>query len=153
MIVEMLNKSTINEIITHCSIKWHYWKYCILCSDLRIPFPTRRQAEIAYDVLRIDPEPKRSLVTKQLQLESNEIVAWVSLICTKCVPIQSQIESMFNFIFYCSILYIFQIIFGWTSKTRSCRIECFLWFDYFVHWNNAKIRPASAQFRLRMTQT
>lgn len=47
----------------------------IYFSDLRIPFPTRRQAEIAYDVLRIDPEPKRSGVTKKLQLESNDLIA------------------------------------------------------------------------------
>lgn len=47
----------------------------IYFSDLRIPFPTRRHAEIAYDVLRIDPEPKRSGVTKKLQLESNDLIA------------------------------------------------------------------------------
>ncbi|XP_031625401.1 EKC/KEOPS complex subunit LAGE3 [Contarinia nasturtii] len=46
--------------------------------DLKIPFPTRRQAEIAYDVLRIDPEPKRSAVTKQLKLVSNDIIATFS---------------------------------------------------------------------------
>lgn len=45
---------------------------------MKIPFPTERQAQIAYDVLRIDPEPPRSAVTKQLQLESNQLIAYVN---------------------------------------------------------------------------
>ncbi|XP_055304534.1 EKC/KEOPS complex subunit LAGE3 [Sitodiplosis mosellana] len=55
--------------------------------DLRIPFPSRRQAEIAYDVLRIDAEPKRSAVTKQLQLESNDIIVSFSAVQAKQVRV------------------------------------------------------------------
>lgn len=39
--------------------------------SIKIPFPSKRQAEIAYDVLRIDAEPKRSAVRKTLELEEN----------------------------------------------------------------------------------
>lgn len=38
---------------------------------ISIPFPTNRAAQIAYDVLRIDVEPKRSQVKKALSLENN----------------------------------------------------------------------------------
>lgn len=40
---------------------------------LNIPFPSTRIAEIVYDVLRIDPEPKRGGVKKQLELNGNFI--------------------------------------------------------------------------------
>ncbi|XP_052888882.1 EKC/KEOPS complex subunit LAGE3 [Anopheles moucheti] len=38
---------------------------------LKIPFPTKREAEIAYDVLRVDTEPKRSFINKLIKLEEN----------------------------------------------------------------------------------
>ncbi|XP_049294774.1 uncharacterized protein LOC125769868 [Anopheles funestus] len=38
---------------------------------LKIPFPTRRLAEAAYDVLRVDSEPKRSFIYKVIKLEEN----------------------------------------------------------------------------------
>lgn len=57
------------------------WKKCayFIFSDVKIPFPTERHAQIAYDVLRIDPEPPRSAVTKQLQLNSNQLIAYVNI--------------------------------------------------------------------------
>lgn len=36
-----------------------------------IPFPTHLQAQIAYDVLRIDGEPKRNQVRKTFTLNEN----------------------------------------------------------------------------------
>ncbi|CAG9809697.1 unnamed protein product [Chironomus riparius] len=36
-----------------------------------IPFPTNRAAQIAYDVLRIDPEPKRNHIKKEYVLDDN----------------------------------------------------------------------------------
>ncbi|XP_053668297.1 uncharacterized protein LOC128718702 [Anopheles marshallii] len=38
---------------------------------LKIPFPTKRHAEIAYEVLRVDSEPKRSFINKLIKLEEN----------------------------------------------------------------------------------
>lgn len=39
--------------------------------DIEIPFQNSRIAEIAYDVLRVDKEPKRSGVTKDLSVKEN----------------------------------------------------------------------------------
>jgi len=41
--------------------------------DLELPFATERIAEIVYDVLRVDGEPKRSGVVKVLSLESKTV--------------------------------------------------------------------------------
>lgn len=45
----------------------------VLRRSLNIPFPTVRQAQIAYDVLRIDPEPTRSAVHKELRLDGSQL--------------------------------------------------------------------------------
>jgi len=39
-------------------------------SDLSTTFPSAREAEIAYAVLAVDPEPKRSQVKKELKLNN-----------------------------------------------------------------------------------
>lgn len=41
---------------------------------LEIPFPSTRAAQIAYDVLRIDAEPKRNHVSKSIVLEEGDIL-------------------------------------------------------------------------------
>ncbi|XP_066591045.1 EKC/KEOPS complex subunit Lage3 [Prorops nasuta] len=41
--------------------------------QLRIPFPNAIEAEIAYRVLKVDKEPPRSNVIKEMKLEGNEI--------------------------------------------------------------------------------
>jgi len=46
--------------------------------SIKIPFPTRRQAETAYDVLRVDEEPRRSAVFKTLSLDDNKLVIYFS---------------------------------------------------------------------------
>ncbi|XP_050090076.1 EKC/KEOPS complex subunit Lage3 [Anopheles aquasalis] len=37
--------------------------------SLRIPFPSKRHAEVAFDALRVDSEPHRSFVKKTLKLD------------------------------------------------------------------------------------
>ncbi|XP_052861790.1 EKC/KEOPS complex subunit LAGE3 [Anopheles cruzii] len=39
--------------------------------SLRIPFPSRRHAEIAFDALRVDSEPHRSFVAKTIKHEGD----------------------------------------------------------------------------------
>ena len=39
--------------------------------NISIPFPTKRAAQIAYDVLRIDAEPKRNHIKKEYELNDN----------------------------------------------------------------------------------
>lgn len=41
-----------------------------------MPFPSARLAEIAYQVLRVDAEPKRSGVTKELQVKNTILEAY-----------------------------------------------------------------------------
>lgn len=38
---------------------------------IEVPFPTERHADIVYQVLRVDAEPKRSEVKKSLELQNN----------------------------------------------------------------------------------
>jgi len=42
---------------------------------LVIPFKTEKEAEIAYNSLRVDPEPKRSQVDKKVSFEGNKLIA------------------------------------------------------------------------------
>lgn len=46
--------------------------------SIKIPFPTRRQAEVAYDVLRVDEEPRRGGVFKTLSLEDSKLIVYFS---------------------------------------------------------------------------
>lgn len=47
------------------------------CSTVEVPFPSARLAEIAYHVLRVDGEPKRSGVSKELIVKNNILEAYV----------------------------------------------------------------------------
>lgn len=38
---------------------------------VNVPFPTKRAAQIAYDVLRVDAEPKRNHIKKSYELNEN----------------------------------------------------------------------------------
>lgn len=51
--------------------------------NIDVPFPTSRSAQIAYDVLRIDPEPKRGGVQKNFEINENILKMWV-LILINC---------------------------------------------------------------------
>lgn len=46
----------------------------IINVKIAIPFPTSRSAQIAYDVLRIDPEPKRNHIEKKYELSEENIL-------------------------------------------------------------------------------
>lgn len=41
--------------------------------DIKVPFPSSRYAEIAYNTLRVDKEPKRGGCRKSLFLNNNEL--------------------------------------------------------------------------------
>ncbi len=41
--------------------------------DLSVPFETSRDAEIAFEALRVDAEPKRGGVEKQLSVDGNVV--------------------------------------------------------------------------------
>ena len=44
-------------------------------SVLTAPFPSAAEANIAFNSLRVDPEPRKSLVTKQLSVDQNQLIA------------------------------------------------------------------------------
>lgn len=46
---------------------------------INVPFPTQRSAQIAYDVLRIDTEPKRNSVKKTFAIDDNILKVWVEI--------------------------------------------------------------------------
>lgn len=43
--------------------------------SLEVPFRTRRHAEIVCNSLRVDPEPRRSGLEKELSVKDNSLVA------------------------------------------------------------------------------
>ena len=45
--------------------------------ELCVPFENGSDAEVAYQSLVVDPEPRRSGVTKVLRVESNTLLVWV----------------------------------------------------------------------------
>ncbi|XP_065894713.1 EKC/KEOPS complex subunit LAGE3-like [Dysidea avara] len=43
--------------------------------DITIPFPSTAEATIAYNSLRVDPEPRRSVVSKLLSVNQRQLTA------------------------------------------------------------------------------
>ncbi|XP_018329404.1 uncharacterized protein LOC108739831 isoform X2 [Agrilus planipennis] len=42
--------------------------------EIKVPFPTKRVAQIVYDVLRVDKEPRRSQVNKELSVKDRILI-------------------------------------------------------------------------------
>lgn len=113
-------------------------------SDVKIPFPTERHAQIAYDVLRIDPEPNRSAVSKQLQLESNHVIAYA-----KSTDIMILVHTHALHSNHILILISFmQIVFGRPSQADSRRCERISRGHHFMHRDYATIWTTVCQIRL-----
>lgn len=68
--------------------------------DLKIPFPSERHAEIAYDVLRIDAEPRRSAVTKTLKLDGQQIL--VNFSANQAKHVRVGVNSFFEALILCT---------------------------------------------------
>lgn len=62
--------------------------------DISVPFPSTRQAEIAYQVLRVDKEPSRGGVTKKLTLKDNLLE--VSFSGTEARKVRVGLTSFFE---------------------------------------------------------
>jgi len=58
-----------------CSIlkKLHRRFLVFRCREFEIPFPSSTEAEIAYNSLKVDSEPKRGSTIKLLTLEGNKL--------------------------------------------------------------------------------
>jgi len=59
-----------------------------------VPFPSERQAEIVYKTLRVDPEPKRSLLTKKLTLDGAVLHAHFS--CVEPATMRVSVGAFFD---------------------------------------------------------
>ena len=66
-------------------------------SVLVAPFPSPEEANIAFNSLRVDPEPRKSLVSKQLSVDQNQLIAYVYT---------SIIMYVLKAIFMCTLTYI-----------------------------------------------
>ncbi|OAD61897.1 L antigen family member 3 [Eufriesea mexicana] len=62
--------------------------------NLSIPFPSSREAEIVYQVLRVDKEPSRGSITKNLTLDNNLLKVVIS--GTEVRKIRVALTSFFD---------------------------------------------------------
>nr|XP_034183181.1 EKC/KEOPS complex subunit LAGE3 [Osmia lignaria] len=65
-----------------------------LSVNLSIPFPSAREAEIAYQVLRVDQEPSRGGSTKDLTLKNNILQVLIS--GTEARKVRVALTSFFD---------------------------------------------------------
>lgn len=65
-------------------------------SELKFPFGTPLEAETVYNVLRVDPEPKRNFVTKQLNLDASTNTVTVKFTGDTAKNIRTAITSFFE---------------------------------------------------------
>lgn len=63
-----------------------------LKATITVPFPSIREADIAYQVLRVDPEPKRSGVQKDIQVERDTLT--VNLFAPKAQQLRVAVTSL-----------------------------------------------------------
>ncbi|XP_017875330.1 EKC/KEOPS complex subunit LAGE3 [Ceratina calcarata] len=65
-----------------------------LSVNLSIPFPSKREAEIAYEVLRVDKEPSRGSVIKNLTVDNN--LVHISISGTEARKVRVALTSFFD---------------------------------------------------------
>lgn len=65
-----------------------------LSACVRVPFPSEREAEIAYNSLRVDPEPKRSMCSKKMTLDAS--VLQVDFCAKEARQLRVALNSFFD---------------------------------------------------------
>ncbi|CAF0795126.1 unnamed protein product [Brachionus calyciflorus] len=73
----------------------------ILNAQLTIPFANEKHAKIVYETLRVDQEPRKNLIQRQLSLQSNLlIINWSAkesrILRVSCQSILEHINSILN---------------------------------------------------------
>jgi len=61
---------------------------------IRIPFEDQKSAEIVCNSLRVDPEPPRSNMTKEMRVEKTDLV--VDFHCTEAKTMRVSVNSFFD---------------------------------------------------------
>ena len=62
------------HLLVYCSVDWPLLVSVVDAMDvvdLSVPFQSERDAEIAFEALRVDAEPKRGGVEKKVSIEGN----------------------------------------------------------------------------------
>ena len=66
-------------------------------ATLKIPFQTQDQATIAWNSLRVDPEPKRSGVEKTLKVEGQDLI--VEFKCEEARTLRVSVNSFYDLLY------------------------------------------------------
>ena len=77
-------------MVKHQLVSFSIYEYFSLCNNyvndvVMIPsvlvalFPPAEEANIAFNSLRVDPEPRKSLASKQLSVDQNQLIAHVRM--------------------------------------------------------------------------
>jgi len=61
---------------------------------LKVPFEDAKTAEIVWNSLRVDPEPKRSGMTKKLRVEGSDLI--VDFECKETRTMRVSVNSFFD---------------------------------------------------------
>jgi len=62
--------------------------------SVRVPFSSEREADIVYNTLRVDPEPKRSQLVKTMAVEGADLC--VSFACDEPTTMRVSVGSFFD---------------------------------------------------------
>ena len=65
--------------------------------SLKVPFESKESATIAWNSLRVDPEPKRSGVDKQLKVENQNLI--VDFKCEEARTLRVSVNSFFDLLY------------------------------------------------------
>ena len=66
-------------------------------ATLKIPFQNQDQATIAWNSLRVDPEPKRSGVEKTLKVEGHDLI--VDFKCEEVRTLRVSVNSFYDLLY------------------------------------------------------
>jgi len=61
---------------------------------LKVPFEDAKTAEIVWNSMRVDPEPKRSGMTKQMRVEGSDLI--VDFQCKETRTMRVSVNSFFD---------------------------------------------------------
>jgi len=61
---------------------------------IRIPFEDQKSAKIVWNSLRVDPEPPRSNMKKEMRIENTDLV--VEFHCTEAKTMRVSVNSFFD---------------------------------------------------------
>ena len=65
--------------------------------SLKVPFESEESAIIAWNSLRVDPEPKRSGVDKQLKVENQNLI--VDFKCEEARTLRVSVNTFFDLLY------------------------------------------------------